>query len=456
LSEVNGIEDLRGLAGDLGRPIRTLLALTDCNDPFYAGRGSRQAAAEWFAGVWRRVGLSPGVHLRRIHYVLISRPDTPPLPNGRPYRNTEDCWDRLGDAARDARYLGLVPFDAITDHGSDGASIHLVEAARDAALAVAEPDLLDADLPLRLLDTELPAAPTYDFTPAGVDQHYHVELWAEKTTINDVLARLGRQYGVNTVAGVGDMSATKCFEVVQRIRASGRPARILYISDFDPQGFTMPVSVARKIEFIARDLDLDIQVRPVVLTHDQCVEYRLPRTPIKDSANGKGRFEERFGEGATELDALEALHPGLLEQILEEEILRYYDDDLDDEVERAAEDFRAELDDAEESVASDHEEALGAIRAEYDRLAEELNAEIAALRERYGARFAEIAERFNAHQNTIAEALRDAAPDVDQIDWPEPREGDEDDDPLFDSTRDYVEQIDRYKEHQDKPTEGLL
>jgi hypothetical protein len=223
-----------------------------------------------------------------------------------------------------------------------------------------------------------------------------------------------------------------------------------------PWGFTMPVSVARKIEFIARDMGLDIQVRPVVLTHDQCVEYRLPRTPIKDSANGKGKFEERFGEGATELDALEALHPGLLEQILEEEILRYYDDDLGDEVERAADDFQAELDLAEEDIGERHEAEREAIQADYDRLAGELNAEIAVLRERYGPRFAEIAERFNAHQNTITEALRDEAPDVDQIDWPEPREGDEDDDPLFDSTRDYVEQIDRYKEHQDKPTEGLL
>jgi hypothetical protein len=34
---------------------------------------------------------------------------------------------------------------------------------------------------------------------------------------------------------------------------------------------------------------------------------------------------------------------------------------------------------------------------------------------------------------------------------PEPDDGDEDDDPLFDSTREYVEQIDRYKEHQGKP-----
>jgi hypothetical protein len=44
------------------------------------------------------------------------------------------------------------------------------------------------------------------------------------------------------------------------------------------------------------------------------------------------------------------------------------------------------------------------------------------------------------------------APDFDAIEWPEPAEADEYDDPLFDSTRDYVEQCDRFKQHQDKPT----
>jgi hypothetical protein len=32
---------------------------------------------------------------------------------------------------------------------------------------------------------------------------------------------------------------------------------------------------------------------------------------------------------------------------------------------------------------------------------------------------------------------------VDDYDWPEADEGDEDEDPLFDSTRTYLEQIDR-------------
>jgi hypothetical protein len=40
-------------------------------------------------------------------------------------------------------------------------------------------------------------------------------------------------------------------------------------------------------------------------------QYRLPRTSIKPSELRKQRFEDTFGTGAVELDALETLHPGL-------------------------------------------------------------------------------------------------------------------------------------------------
>jgi hypothetical protein len=49
----------------------------------------------------------------------------------------------------------------------------------------------------------------------------------------------------------------------------------------------------------------------------------LPRIPIKETEKRSEAFEQRHGEGATELDALEALHPGVLARILEQEIGRY-------------------------------------------------------------------------------------------------------------------------------------
>src|SRR5262245_44093283 len=99
------------------------------------------------------------------------------------------------------------------------------------------------------------------------------------------------------------------------------PVRILYLSDFDPGGRSMPKATARKVEFaIAKhDLDVDLQLIPVALSPEQCRQYRLPRTPLKDTERRKNRFEQIFGVGATELDALEALHPGELARLLEAE-----------------------------------------------------------------------------------------------------------------------------------------
>ena len=56
----------------------------------------------------------------------------------------------------------------------------------------------------------------------------------------------------------------------------------------------------------------------------------------------------------------------------------------------------------------------------------------------------------------IGEALEDEAPALDGLldGLPEPIEAEEHHNPLFDSTRSYLDQIDVYKRHQDKPTEG--
>src|SRR4029077_6310446 len=116
---------------------------------------------------------------------------------------------------------------------------------------------------------------------------------------------------------IGEVSTTRCEELVDRAVANGRPVRILHVTDFDPAGRDMPISAAVKIDFFAKKsgVDLDIRLEHVVLTEEQCIQYRLPRTPIKETENRAASFEARYGAGATELDALEALHPGVLRQI---------------------------------------------------------------------------------------------------------------------------------------------
>jgi hypothetical protein len=151
----------------------------------------------------------------------------------------------------------------------------------------------------------------------------------------------------------------------------------------------------------------------------------LPRTPIKETERRATQFEERFGEGATELDALEALHPGELRRIIEAEIARYYDDSLDRRL-------RETVGKIQRSIGTINQQVHDLHRAEITELESD---------------WAEIA---SDHESQIEEWIERA--ETSAIEWPEPVDGDEDDDPLFDSTRDYVEQIDRYKKHQDRLT----
>ena len=104
-------EGLKLLAKDLGRPVETLVAQSPQSDPFYANRPGRREAAEWFAALWERFNFQRGIHLRRIHYALVSQREPVELAEGKHYKNTFECWQKLCVASRDARHLELVPAD---------------------------------------------------------------------------------------------------------------------------------------------------------------------------------------------------------------------------------------------------------------------------------------------------------------------------------------------------------
>src|SRR5690242_16318826 len=50
-----------------------LIALAPQNDPFYVGAPAQKIAAEWFAGIFDGFGITSSVHIRRIHYRMISQ-----------------------------------------------------------------------------------------------------------------------------------------------------------------------------------------------------------------------------------------------------------------------------------------------------------------------------------------------------------------------------------------------
>jgi hypothetical protein len=117
--------DICELARTLGCKIDDLVALAPHNDPFYAERNSRRKEAEWFAQTCRSLGLSYGIHVRRVHYRASISPPVPILkPDGTPYTNTHNDWMLMARASRDARYLRLVPGDWFVDRRNPEPIIH--------------------------------------------------------------------------------------------------------------------------------------------------------------------------------------------------------------------------------------------------------------------------------------------------------------------------------------------
>jgi hypothetical protein len=473
-------EALKTLGESLDRPLGTLIALSDDNDPFLCNRpGRRKDGAQWLAELWNRLDVPNGVHLRRLHYLLVSTTGIT-LPNGAPYENTHKCWADLGRASLDARCLDLVPAGVFVDRRAAEPIIYipsdagseasvLIQSSRPALVEECDSALLQYDPP----NYEFPDLPSAYLREPHVPD-YALEIWAEKSTANDVLLPIAQNRGVTLLTGVGELSLTHCHGLVGRVRAHGRKTRILYVSDHDPAGLGMPISVARKIEFFLRrdGLRLDIQLDPLVLTFEQVREYALPRVPIKDSDQRRAQFEARHGEGAVELDALEALHPGALREIVVAAIdnFRRPVRSLRRRIASKASEVRNQIEDAESRVIERHTEAVEELRegwAETESEITEHQEAIATAIERceqtiagHDEAITGLLENWQAHAEPIwqqiASEIEQEVPDVEQIEWPTLDDGNEEegsaDGPLFDSNRSYVEQIDRYKKHQGKPT----
>jgi len=497
--------DYRDDADGLGLPpTKGFLTLNADTDPFSVLEGGERYAAwaRWVGDLFHRFYPGSGtVHLRRIHYRLVSSETpipmvgsvdqgyevspiwiVPRLGKKRPgekagdirpntYENTDDCWQRLAVAAKWARHLGFIDGDLIVDNRSP-------DAQGDGYRPAAEPtpgfftnhsswEFLQGELTQGDVEYFVSSTTPFPSVPerpqlwarslrngTKARQTHHLEIWVEKSTMNDVLLPICQRHGIVLQSLVGESSLTRTADLLRRIQANGgRPCRVLYLSDFDPGGNSMPAAASRRIEHLIRseDPDLDVQVTHLLLTKEQVEQYGLPTIPIKETEVRADKFRERQDtDGAVELDALEAIRPGELARLVEEAIQPYLDADAD--WQEALDAYEAELDEQADAVNDAMEEVHGAALdqalKEFDDLRKLADARYALHRE---ASIRDLRAWEAKHGEAIAAAyqhLRDYAPEVDPDDLPEPELVDEPD-PLLDSAhRDYFDQLIRYRRHK--------
>jgi hypothetical protein len=294
---------------------------------------------------------------------------------------------------------------------------------------------------------EMPAVTVsgYDYDPG--DQPYHLELWIEKSTMNDVLEPICRDLHVNLVAASGFQTVTASVELLKRLEQlpPGKPARIAYLSDFDPAGMRMAPAVARVVEFYLEHFapDCDLKLTPLVLTKAQVDAYKLPRIPIKEEDKRGPAFERKYGEGQVELDALEAIYPGELERIVREFFAPYRDPSFEQRLREARDEAQQQAQEEWNEATADRRRGLERTLAKIARVVEAVRPEAQRLNARMQAALAPLLAKVEHVRHVISEVS--VTPELPERPAAE-AEGRDESAWLYASGRDYLDQLRHYPE----------
>jgi hypothetical protein len=443
---------------------RGLLAMARSNDPFYAGQGWQLEQAEWFADLFRRLGFEGRrVHVRFVHYVACGEEPNPAtgekqqerLPDSSPYENTEKNWQFIQAASKHARNMGKVDPRSIVDRRTPRPFLNAPEEPPSApGVEVHEPSIRLPSIEVNDLEPYRSGGRAY---PTGYEYSVAfepslVEMWMEKSlddADDPLIETLCEEEGVNLITGIGFMTISSVYALLERRAHLEKSLRILYLSDFDPAGKHMPGAPARHVEFALRNMEgkPDIRLHHLALTEDQVKELELPRIPIKDSDRRKARFEAKHGEGATELNALmletrrsdtEAMLRGAIRELRDGELPRKLLDArmeaqaiLEEEMARRLRWPRRALELIEEEAQEVGERYAEELQDLADRLAEE----IGPLEERANRVLRAASRRLaGLEEEVILPEVKGEEPEESAHSW------------LFDSRRDYFEQLRYYKE----------
>jgi hypothetical protein len=380
---------------DTGRSKDELTVLDKENDPYRIDTPASRRDAQWFAEWFDRLLYTIArIHLRGFHYLLVAHGGVL-KPDGTPYVNSDKDYEWMMDeAGKAARWLGYVPFSRIVDNRNAAPVILRPERTQITPMASALGDMGAAWWREIVDDIEI-GEPNISPRLEGfaVDQPYCFAFFGEKSSLEDALTPLAEQFRVNMYLCAGEISDTLIWEMARDGAADGRPLIVFTFSDFDPAGWQMPVSIARKLQAL-RDLEFPTlrgQVVPVSLTLDQVLAARLPTTPVKAGDKRRDKWEDAFGPALrsagiaagrepaqVEIDALAALRIDELRRIARAAIAPYWDATLIARVGEARAQWR-EAAQAEIDAQTDADD-MTAVREEAEEAAEGYNAALADLR----------------------------------------------------------------------------
>ncbi len=236
---------------------------------------------------------------RTIHYHLLN---DPPFRNSKSktrYVNDKKSYKDLSDMCTRGRLMGAIQFQAISDE------------TRPVTTWKVFPD------PRAFIREEFGGMFKGYWRDVMVSQPNHIEILAEKNTVEPMLRKVAMQYRIPITSGRGYGSLPPRKAMADRYHNSGKEKLVLIVmSDFDPAGEEIAHSFARSMR---DDFDIEkIHAIKAGLNYEQVQSLKLhtDSTAKRGDSNYK-RFTEKYG---TDVYELEAVMPDVLQGMLRDAI----------------------------------------------------------------------------------------------------------------------------------------
>ena len=232
--------------------------------------------------------------LRQIYYQLVST---------NMIANNESEYKKLIDLLTNARWGGMVSWEAIEDRTRDARTLNFHE----------EPEALIELLPDML---------TFDHWER---QDTYVEVWVEKDALGNIISLACEPYDVPYLTCKGYVSTSEMFAAGQRFEQrlnAGKDCVILYLGDLDPSGWNMPMDINNRMSVLCGAGA--VEIRRIGLNPEQVEEFGLIPNYAKMTDSRSKDFVAVHGNKSYELDALRADY---LERLLSKEISALVDED---------------------------------------------------------------------------------------------------------------------------------
>jgi len=245
--------------------------------------------------------------LRQLYYQFVAR-DALPKSWADPSTgstNNERSYKKLGDVIGDARLAGLIDWKAIEDRTREVDGNNHWDSPATVVRACGEQFQLDK----------------------WEDQPYRVEVWVEKDALEGVVGKAARALDVQFFSCRGYASMTSLWDAGQRLKGyaeDGQTPVIIHLGDHDPSGIDMSRDIEERVSLFMDEFSGDLEFVRLALNRDQIDEYTPPPNPAKVTDSRYGSYVAKHGEECWELDALE---PSVLDDLIQQAVLRYRDDE---------------------------------------------------------------------------------------------------------------------------------